>query len=102
MWLKLEFPLAGEALKQENTGRNDLRCSPFTQVKGFIRPAPLVLGSSDPIKTTNLSLRLLEWTQTHKWSQWEQTETEDSTQQLQGEITAGVCARPFDKVCPSL
>lgn len=69
MWLKLEFPLAGVALKQENTGRTDPRCSPFIQVKGFIRPAPLVQGSSDPIKTMNLSIGLSEWTQTHKWSQ---------------------------------
>lgn len=58
MWLKLEFPLAGVALKQENTGRNNPRCSPFTQVKGFISPAPLEQGSSDLIKPMNLTIGL--------------------------------------------
>lgn len=58
MWLKLEFPFAGVALKQENIGRNDPRCSPFTQVKSFISPASLVQGFSDLIKTMNLTIGL--------------------------------------------
>lgn len=103
MWLKLEFPLAGEAEKQENRGRGqtqrarETNSSRFTQAKRLLAHLCVVLiplHTPDPLDGKQTS----RWTHKHAHTSRE-GETGDITQQLQGEITASVCTGPFENEC---
>lgn len=56
MWLKLEFPLAGEAEKQENRGRGETeetKSSQFTQAKHLLAHLHALLISSHCVDPLN-------------------------------------------------
>lgn len=93
MWLKLEFPLAGEAEKQENRGttkrererERPTNSSPFTQAEGLLAHRYVLLSPLHSLASSQAA--------------GGHTRTADTTRQLQGEITAwgGGAPGPFEK-----
>lgn len=89
MWLKLEFPLAGEAKKQESQGRGqsereETNGSQFTQAKGFHSSSPMFF-------TPPYSL----WAQTH--TSREDRLRHETPLNSYKEITTWVCASACEK-----
>lgn len=88
MWLKLEFPLAGEAEKQENEreGKQEANGSQFTQAEGLLAHLHVPLSPLHPLDSLQAASRA-------------DREAGDTTQQLQGEITAWLLKKRVSLGC---